>query len=51
MPITRIGAVLIDVILFVVRVSLSVAGGVKNLQAIFVYARYGPKTGARSVKR
>ena len=35
-PMTRIGAVLIEVILFVVRVSLSFGAGVKNLQAIFV---------------
>jgi len=35
-PMTMIGAVLIEVILFVVRVSLSLVGGVKNLQAIFV---------------
>ena len=35
-PMTSIGAVLIEVILFVVRVSLSVTGGVKNLQAMFV---------------
>lgn len=35
-PITTIGAVLIEVILFVVRVSLSFGGGVKYLQAIFV---------------
>jgi hypothetical protein len=33
---TMIGAVLIDVILLVVRVSLSLVGGVKYLQAIFV---------------
>jgi len=33
---TIIGAVLIEVILFVVRVSLSLGGGVKYLQAIFV---------------
>lgn len=35
-PMTRTGAVLIEVILFVARVSLSLAGGVKNLQVIFV---------------
>ena len=35
-PMTMIGAVLIEVILFVVRVSLSLVGGVKYLQAIFV---------------
>ena len=35
-PMTMIGAVLIEVILFVARVSLSLVGGVKNLQAIFV---------------
>ena len=43
---TMMGAVLIEVILFVVRVSLSLVGGVKYLQAIFEYARYGPNTGA-----
>lgn len=35
-PMTMMGAVLIEVILFVVRVSLSFVGGVKYLQAIFV---------------
>ena len=48
---TMIGAVLIEVILFVARVNLSLVGAVKYLQAIFVYARYGPKIGAASVKR
>ena len=33
---TIIGAVLIEVILFVVRVSLSFVGGVKYLQFMFV---------------
>ena len=48
---TMMGAVLMAVILFVVRVNLSLVGGVKYLQAIFVYARYGPKIGAAVVKR
>ena len=36
MPMTMIGAVLIEVILFVVLVNLSLDAGVKNLQAMFV---------------
>ena len=48
---TIIGAVLIEVILLVLRVSLSLVGKVKYLQAIFEYARYGPKIGATSVNR
>lgn len=35
-PMTITGAVLIEVILFVDRVSLSLVGGVKYLQEIFV---------------
>ena len=35
-PMTSIGAVLIEVILFVVRVNLSFGAGVKNLHAMFV---------------
>ena len=46
---TIMGAVFIEVILLVWRVNLSFVGGVKYLQAIFVYARYGPKIGAASV--
>ena len=48
---TIIGAVLIEVILLVLRVNLSLVGKVKYLQAIFEYARYGPKIGATSVNR